>query len=244
VAIALGSSSTCALLADRTVQCWGDNTYGQLGNGSSTGPEQCTAFATPCSTTPAPVAGLSGIVGIASGGISACARSKSGTVQCWGSNLDGQLGDGSPNGPNTCDTFPCSTTPVNGPNTCDTFPCSTTPVAVAGLAEVKALGAGTCVVVRRQGVHCWGPNENGELGIGTDIGPQTCAGGPCSTTPVGVPSLGRHVVQLSGTCALLSDGTVQCWGSNISGELGDGTAMGPEQCSFGPCSTTPTPVSL
>jgi alpha-tubulin suppressor-like RCC1 family protein len=213
------------------VQCWGDNTYGQLGNGNSTGPEQCTAFESPCSTTPAPVVGLSRVVGIAAGGISVCALSKHGAVQCWGNNLDGQLGDGS----------------TNGPNTCDTFPCSTTPVALAGSTHVKALGAGTCALSRRRAVECWGTNGNGELGIGTDTGPQTCVGGPCSTTPVAVPSLDHHVhhvVQLSGTCALLSDGTVQCWGSNISGELGDGTATGPELCSGYPCSTTPTPVAL
>ncbi len=162
VAIALGTSSSCALLADGKVQCWGDNTYGQLGNGTVTGPDTCTAFATPCSTAPAPVPGLHGIVGIAAGGISVCALSSAGTVECWGDNLDGQLGDGSTGGPNVCNGF---------------FPCSSTPAAVVGLTSVRALGDGTCLLSRKHGVECWGTNGNGELGIGTDTGPQTCVGG-------------------------------------------------------------------
>ena len=228
VAIALGTSSSCALLADGKVQCWGDNTYGQLGNGTVTGPDTCTAFATPCSTAPAPVPGLHGIVGIAAGGISVCALSSAGTVECWGDNLDGQLGDGSTGGPNVCNGF---------------FPCSSTPAAVVGLTSVRALGDGTCLLSRKHGVECWGTNGNGELGIGTDTGPQTCVGGPCATSAVAVPSLASGVDQVSGTCALLADGTVRCWGSNISGQLGNGLpATGPQICA-GPCSMTPMPVS-
>jgi alpha-tubulin suppressor-like RCC1 family protein len=234
VSIATAYASTCALLNDGTVQCWGDDSNGLLGNGSF-GPDTCdVAFmgGLPCATTPVPVQGLSGIVEIASAGGAMCALSSSGTVQCWGSNFSGDLGDGS----------------TGGPSTCTSFPCSVTPVPVAGLTDVISLGSSSCALSRHGAVHCWGSNQNGELAIGNATGPEMCSGGPCSTTPVAVRDLThRGVVQISGTCARFSDGTVMCWGSNTAGELGNGTSDGPALCPTSPpnpCSTRPLVVSL
>jgi alpha-tubulin suppressor-like RCC1 family protein len=98
-----GAATACALLSGGTVECWGDNIYGELGDGSSTGPETCPGYDPPCSTTPVAVSGLSGVTAVSVGGDSVCALLSGGTVECWGNNPYGELGNGTTTG---------STTPV------------------------------------------------------------------------------------------------------------------------------------
>jgi len=83
-AIVAGATHTCALLADGTAYCWGQNLYGQLGNGS-------TANA----ATPTQVVGGITFGRLAAGGAVTCGMSSQGTQYCWGLNQSGQLGDGS-----------------------------------------------------------------------------------------------------------------------------------------------------
>ena len=78
-----GDSSTCRLRTDGTVECWGDNAYGQLGDGTTTN-----------SSLPIQVAGLTGVTSLAAGSNHTCARLDDGSARCWGSNGNGQLGDG------------------------------------------------------------------------------------------------------------------------------------------------------
>jgi alpha-tubulin suppressor-like RCC1 family protein len=98
-AIAVGSYYACALLADGTVACWGDNEKGTLGDGTSVN-----------SDVPVAVRGLSNVVAISTGVEHACALLVDGTVKCWGLNGSGALG--SPGGTDVCTGAPCSTTPV------------------------------------------------------------------------------------------------------------------------------------
>ena len=79
----MGSYHSCALLADGTERCWGQNDAGQLGNGSELN-----------SGTPVGVFSLPPSTAIAAGGRHSCARLADGTVQCWGGNDVGELGDG------------------------------------------------------------------------------------------------------------------------------------------------------
>ncbi|WP_345531621.1 hypothetical protein [Viridibacterium curvum] len=84
VQLSSGSTFNCALLNDGTVRCWGDNTYGQIGNGTKTGPVK-----TPYNP------GLSNVISVMAGNTHACAMLSSGDVKCWGANGYGQIGDNS-----------------------------------------------------------------------------------------------------------------------------------------------------
>src|ERR1700730_8471697 len=76
----------CALLEDGSIECWGDNGYGQLGNGSKRD-----------SATPVKVRGISDALEVSTGGFHACALLATHEVDCWGRNLQGSLGDGTLN---------------------------------------------------------------------------------------------------------------------------------------------------
>jgi alpha-tubulin suppressor-like RCC1 family protein len=245
IAIAAGAAHTCALLSNHTVQCWGLNTFGQLGNGMSMGPQTCTAGGTyGCSSLPVVVSGLSGATAITAGHGHTCALLSGGTVACWGDNAYGELGNGSCTGPQQCT------------NTDGAFACSTTPIVVPGLSGVTTIAAGdegthTCALLSGGSVKCWGDGEMGALGNGMTVGPQTCTWGGSNyttfTTPVAVSGLsGATSVAVGGdvSCALVSGGGIDCWGANYLGQLGDGTATGPEKCAtVYACSTTPVAVS-
>jgi alpha-tubulin suppressor-like RCC1 family protein len=224
ISIASGYSHTLALLSDGTVQAWGDNYWGQLGNGTRTDSTTpvwvCAPGRTNCATDP--TARLTGVTAIAAGGNrDTLARLWDGTVLAWGSNANGQLGDG---------TMDYRTTPVwvcaPGRTNCATDP-------TARLTDVTALSTGGKhnVAVRWNGaVVAWGSNEYGQLGNGTRTDSATpvwvcapdhtdCADDPAARLS-GVTTLG---VGLYHTVAALRDGTVLAWGDNSIGQLGDGT---------------------
>ncbi len=177
IAISAGGNHTCAVLSGGSVECWGENFFGELGDGTSTGPQTCTSNNYGCSTTPVVVSGLSGATAVAAGFEHTCAVLSGGTAECWGNAWFGQLGNGT----------------STGPQTCGGVPCSTTPVAVMGLSGATLISAGreqTCAVLSGGTADCWGDNGYGELGDGTSTGPQTCSGtSACSTTPVAVSGL-------------------------------------------------------
>jgi len=189
--VAVGATFACALTnapADAggaaAVDCWGDNTSGQLGNGTAT-----------ASLVPGPVMGLAGgVTAIALGPYTACALLSDGTVRCWGSNTYGQLGDGT------------QTTRL-------------APTAVAGLSGVTAISVGwwTSCAVAGGAIQCWGDNTFGELGAAT-----TTSG---SANPVSVSGISSGATSVSvgqtSACAVVAGGA-QCWG------LGPvGNALGP-----------------
>lgn len=237
--IAAGWYHTCALTTGGGVKCWGDNEYGQLGNGT-----------THDFSTPVNVSGLtSGVSAIAADGYYTCAILSTGGVKCWGKNSTGQLGNG---------TTDNSSIPVNvydlnngvaaisssASHTCARLGAggikcwgnneqgqlgvgtwywySTIPVDVSvlinGVADISAGGGHTRVVLNTGAAKCWGSNEFGQLGNGTTSS---------SYTPVDVVGLSSGVSAIAAngyyTCALLNTGAAKCWGYNTSGQLGDGT---------------------
>jgi len=232
-----GQGHTCALLADGSVWCWGDNYLGQVGNNTSS---PSVPVLSPVAVAAVSGSGtLTGVAHIAAGNDATCAVLTGGTVVCWGDNFYGELA-----------------TTATGPSTCGGSPCSPRPVAVAGLSAVTGISGGSehfCAVTGAA-VKCWGNNQYGQLGNGNNTGPTLCNGYACGLTPasvVGTSGTGTltnvsSVSTSSGayhTCAVLTSGAVDCWGINFYGQLGVGSFDGPEDCSGYGCTTHPLTVS-
>lgn len=168
------------------VQCWGNNDLNKAG--------PVTA------STPTEIPGLTGVQAVAAGGTHSCALLADGGVRCWGSAINGALGNG-------------SFSPVP----------SAAAVAVIGLgpsdpaAAITAGAAHTCARLVSGLVRCWGLNLQGQLGNG---------GNTASHTPVTVSSISAAdpAIDISAgsshTCAVLQSGIVRCWGSGANGRLG------------------------
>ncbi len=212
--LSAGWGPTCALTANGTAYCWGDNGSGDLGIGSDTGNiDFCAAGGGQCSETPLAVAGGLTFSTVATANLHACGLTAAGAAYCWGDNSAGQLGVGADAATDTCNSSPCSRTPV----------------AVAGGLTFTALRAGlfsTCGRATGGTWYCWGANSYGQLGNGA-IGPELCQGtNPCSSLPVAVAGGSGFETVFPGhrhSCAITPGGVASCWGWNASGQLGDGT---------------------
>jgi alpha-tubulin suppressor-like RCC1 family protein len=202
VMVTNGLAHTCALIADGTARCWGLNSNGQLGDGTTT--QRLSPVVVKNSTNTGP---LTGITQIVAGGTHTCARLSDGTARCWGKNANGQLGDG---------TTTQQLLPVVVKN----------PAGSGSLTNVSQLSLAVIYSCARIGdgtARCWGNNNNGVLGDGT----QTQRLLPVTVkNPAGTAAL-TSVAQISvrgiHSCARISDGTARCWGYNPNGQLGDGT---------------------
>lgn len=234
-AITAGAYHTCALTTDGKVWCWGTNSRGELGNGTTTnaskpvqvtglkaksisggtshtcavttsGKAKCWGYnlngqlgngTTTDSSVPVQVSGLTKkIKSIAAGGYHSCAVTTSGKVKCWGSNSQGQLGN-------------------------NKTVSSRTPVSVYKLAASTVVKAGlhtTCAITKKAAAKCWGLGIWGQLGNGKSAN---------SAKPVGVSGMSKKVkkiaIGVSHGCAVLTTGTVKCWGDNFNGQLGNRT---------------------
>ncbi len=217
-AVTSGGDSYCAVLSTGGVDCWGDNTFGQLGNGAMGGPDDCYGVQE-CYDAPQAVVGMTDASSLASEGDGYCAVLSTGGVDCWGDNIYGELGNGTINGPEDCDYL----------DTCYDTPQAVTDITNA--VSVTSDGVGYCSVLSVGGVDCWGDNSWGEIGNGT-------MGGPDQTgydTPQAVAGINQAVSissdggsNYNSYCAVLSTGGVDCWGDNTHGELGNGTMGGPD----------------
>lgn len=181
--IVVGGSHSCALMPDGRAKCWGMNSDGQLGIPASYG----------VATTPVDVVGLAGATQLAAGARHTCGLMLAGTVKCWGTNDNRQLG-------------------------LDSAFQSSSPVDVAGISGATQITSGgyhTCALVSGGTVKCWGENRHGELGNGTVWST------PSPIDVIGLSGVTQVEAGVLHTCAVLSAGNVKCWGDNTWGELGD-----------------------
>jgi alpha-tubulin suppressor-like RCC1 family protein len=221
-----GGSHTCGVTTGNLAYCWGSNFHGQLGKGTSAGPKTCIGFVA-CSTKPVAVVGGLRFRQVSAGdvGISGhtCGVTTDNLVYCWGASFHGQLGNGTSTGPETCFGDPCSTRPV-----AVVGGLRFRQVSVGGGGRGGGEGAHTCGVTMDNRAHCWGLNQFGQLGIGTNTGPEHCGSAnlPCSSRPVLVGD-GRRFLRVSAggghTCAVNSFDVAFCWGDNFEGQIGDNT---------------------
>lgn len=246
IALSVGSLGQhhCAILADRTARCWGNNGHGQLGDNTIVN-----------RNAPVVVSGLANVGAIAVGYDFTCAMRVDGAMFCWGNNGSGQLGDGtmserhlptavsSPGGDvaaiGTGSDSTCASVRItnslalrcwgdnahgqlgDGTQTQRSLP---TPIAEGVDAlEIAMSSIDTCVRRSDGAIRCWGENASGQIGNGLRAQRLT------PTATVGLGTAAMRLVTASGTtCARLAAATksdapsVWCWGSNAAGQLGIG----------------------
>ncbi len=246
--VGLGALHTCAVTDSGTVRCWGNNDFGQLGNGTRA-----------TSSTPTPVSGLVGVQQLAAGAQHTCALRHGGTVWCWGFDANGELGNGDPSllqqltPVQVVDLSGATALAAGSYHNCailadGTVSCwgsdgmgqlgdgsagdyASTPSPVAGITAANpaiALAAGefhTCAVLADHTVSCWGHNGSGQLGDGTTTDrslPTAVVGLP---TPVADNPALAVTAGTAHTCVVVGNpNRVYCWGLNKHGELGHTTA--------------------
>ncbi len=250
-----GSAHACAVMLDGTVACWGDNTYGQLGDGTTVAHFSAQV-----------VPGLTGVTMVAAGGYQTCAL-KGTEVWCWGSNNAGQLGNGQKGGAfgalapqkvqglaaakavaasneTTCALLADGKVACWGSNNqgevgtgvagaWDTSKNNVlAPSTVVGAVNAVALAGGSshfCAVTTSGGAVCWGNDSSGQIGDGV-----TSASGdnkkylvPFAKSVAGLSSVAGVACSSNSTCARKADGGVWCWGNNGgSGSAGGHLGVG------------------
>jgi len=195
--LSTGGSNSCALLGNTSVYCWGLNSNGNVGDGT-TGQSDARAL---YRYSPVQAQDLNGAIQVSTAAKHSCALLDDATVKCWGSNAYGQLGTA-------------------------TYADSAIPVKVKSLTGVTKISAGayhTCALLNTKTVKCWGANGNNQLGDGTnrDKTAPVSVSGLTGVESIWASAEGMH------TCALLSTKTVKCWGDNQYGQLGNGTSVRP-----------------
>lgn len=238
--VATGSRAACGLLSNGTVKCWGDNSYGQLGNGTTND-----------SLVPVAVVGLSNVKSLAVGTAydHMCAVKQSGQVVCWGFNDRGQLGNGTTNHSST----PVNVTGLNanvetmfvGSNTSCAivagaakcwgnggsgqlgnggFNSSSIPVQVSGLTSGvtdMALGGTSTCAIMAGAAKCWGSGDSGQLGNGTlNTSPLPVQVYGLTANVKNIMSGYNHACAIVNTSIGARGNEVLCWGNNDFHQVG------------------------
>lgn len=200
--VSAGGNHTCVLKNDSSVFCWGANNDGRLGDNT-----------TIQRNAPVQVLGVggigmfSGVTQLTSHGSHNCALRTDGGVYCWGFNISGELGDNT-----TSDRHvPVQVLGVGGIGT------------LSNITEIAAGSNHSCALNASGNLFCWGSNDWGQLGDNTTTQHLT----PAQVHDVDGSGVLSDVSDVAGggaqSCALKVDGSVNCWGYNGFGGLGDGT---------------------
>jgi len=234
--ISAGGNFGCGVATDQHLYCWGNDTFGQIGNGQD-GAGQTPKLATVKTER---------FTTVTAGAHHACALNLVGTAYCWGSDSLGQLGDAG--AINSTTPIPIADTTkqfraisagarhtcgvvVNGSAYCwgdgtsgqlgNGSPSATSvPVLVSGGLSFVAISAGdshTCAIDTSGNMYCWGANSAGQLGTG--------AAGAAQLVPVLVAGAGGFESLSAGafhTCGI-ANAQLRCWGERLYGQVGDGS---------------------
>ena len=245
-AVSAGSYHTCGVTLSGTAYCWGSNGSAQLGNGTAS---------LAANVVPVAVSGGLTFAAVSAGSSHTCGVTPSGAAYCWGGNLVGQLGNGTPSLANFVPVAVSGGLTFAGVSAGPEYTCgvtrgaaafcwgynffgalgngtttnSATPVAVTGALAFTAVSTGgaTCGVTPSGAAYCWGYDDFGVVGNGTATRP----------TPLAVPGGVTFAAVSAGadhTCGVTPSGAAYCWGNNFAGALGNGTTTS---------STTPVAVS-
>lgn len=193
--ITAGDQHTCGLVAT-AVYCWGLNTFGQLGSGST------APSATPMRITGTGVAPLD-FTRLSAGRIHTCGVTSSAAAWCWGAAFNGALGDGQEA------THRLAPIQVAG--------SGTAPLRFGSITAGSSRTCALTVNLSPQRIYCWGLNAAGYLGTGTSDGSVL--------TATVIPSAADFTAVTSGsstTCASTATNAIWCWGRGLSGEIGNG----------------------
>ena len=231
-AVATGNFHTCAIRTTGTLWCWGSNSFGQLGSGTTVDIQ-----------SPTQIGDENDWVSLSADQNYVCAIKTNGTLWCWGSNANGHLGDGttatrlSPNQVGTStswrevsvgDIHTCAIQSDDsmwcwGNNTVGQVGDGTTstrlsPVQIAGSnwKSVSSGGSFTCATKNDTSLWCWGTNNSGQVGDGTTS---------TRFSPVQITGSNWNQVSTAGasSCATKNDLSLWCWGNNSYRQLGDNT---------------------
>ena len=186
--VSVGSTSACAITGAGAAYCWGAGGSGQLGNGMTTAAQ----------LTPVPVSGALTVAQITVGTADACALNSAGAAYCWGSDANGQLGNGPPNAN--------SSTPA-------AVTTSGTPLTGVTLSQIIAGAGFACALGSASNAYCWGLNSSGQLG-----NPDTAVNANLAVSVLSETSL--VAVGYNHSC-LIRNGKAWCWGDDTYGELGN-----------------------
>jgi alpha-tubulin suppressor-like RCC1 family protein len=171
--IGAGRTAAYAVLTNGRVLAWGKNDAAQLGNGTTTA-TNVPGYVCAIGTKEGCTSLLEGIQEVSGGDSSAIALTEGGEVVGWGSNGNGQLGG--------------TTEQECGKK----FPsCQLTPKRVLGLSGVSKISEGAAFSLALVGgtIYSFGDNQNGQLGDGTEEGPETCGATACDRTPTPITGL-------------------------------------------------------
>jgi alpha-tubulin suppressor-like RCC1 family protein len=196
--VSSGAHHSCAVMTSGNVACWGLRNQGRLGDGGGTQPNGYVFVQSPggSGTFSSISAGKDHTCGVESGGAQ--------KVWCWGTNDNGQLGNGK------IDSFG-------------------TPSQVGGIdsvdpaVNISAGGNFTCATLASGQLKCWGLNGNGQLGNNTYQATNSSTPGyTLASTGVNLSAVANVTAGGDGgTCALMGNGSLKCWGSGNNGRIGD-----------------------
>jgi len=196
--IAVGYDHACALLQDRTVLCWGDNSYYQYGNN--------TGGSGVFGNTPQQ-ANISDVIAISTGNNFTCALLNDNTVKCWGAGANGTLGNGV--------SVSAKATPES------VLSGEEGGAALTRITSINSSSDSTCGIRKSTNATqlvCWGRNTNGQRGLGnTNSSLYMKAYEVPGMTDI--VSLSPSPVELT-SCAISSTGTPYCFGNNDSNQTG------------------------